>query len=118
MFTFIRSKSYLFGFIAGLFLIAMVNYYTAYPREKNGKNQESIESATEDFDAYKETGWPFRFHRSGTILHLDETLWPELIADIFIGLCIGQVMGAIFYVMTWSLIQRVPKRAEKMEWEE
>lgn len=106
MFKFVRSKSFLLGFFAGLLFVAMVNVYTAYPDHELERNSSGIE-ATEDFHAYKEIGWPFRFHRSGTILHLDELLWQELIADIAIAICISDVTGALCYFVTLSLTTRL-----------
>ena len=91
----------------------MVNVYTAYPNHEVERNNSGIEAATEDFDAYKEIGWPFRFHRSGTILHLDELLWPELIADIAIAICISNVTGAVCYFVTLSLTDRLWPRTEE-----
>jgi hypothetical protein len=101
--------------LAGLFVVAMLNAYTAYPSNEFEKNNSGIEAATEDFDVYKEIGWPFRFHRSGTILHIDEVFWTELIADIAIAVCISNVTGAVFYFIALSLMNRLPARTDEIE---
>jgi hypothetical protein len=115
MFAFVRSKSYLLGFLTGLFFVALVNTYTAYPDYEAEQNSTGDKAATEEFDAYKEIGWPFRFHRSGTILHLDETSWPELMADIAIAICIGNITGAVSYFLTVCLMSYLQMRKEKVE---
>jgi hypothetical protein len=97
----LRSRSFSLGFFAGLVLFATANIYTSYPGYESGSNNNGVVAVTEEFDALKEFGWPFRLHRSGTILHLDEFLWKGLVADLVIAVCVSVCIGlACFLLVT------------------
>jgi hypothetical protein len=80
-----RSKPFIIGFLSSLFLFIVINIYT-YDDGLGGFTNKDGVRATECFDCLKQFGWPFRLHQSGTILHIDEFLWPGFIADSLIVL--------------------------------
>lgn len=94
----LRSRSFALGFLIGLLLFAAANIYTSYPGYASKSNNNGV-AVTEEFDALKEFGWPFRLHRSGTILHLDEILWKGLVADIVIAVCVSAGIGLVFFLL-------------------
>ena len=94
-----RSRSFTLGFFVGLVLFATANVYTSYPGYESGSQNNGVVAVTEEFDALKEFGWPFRLHRSGTILHLDGFLWKGLVADIAVAVCVSVCIGFVFFLL-------------------
>ena len=108
----LRSRPFLIGFFTGLLLVVIANIYTAYPEYMRGSNDRI--TFVEDFDGLTETGWPFRFHRSGTLVHLNEVLWLGLIADITIAIGIG-IAGGILFQYLLSIWRLRLNRKERVE---
>ena len=93
-----NSRSVTLGVLVGLLFFAAANIYTYYSEYNSGSNNHVV-VVTEEFDALKEFGWPFRLHRSGTLFHLDEILWRGLVADIAIALCVSICIGFLCFLL-------------------
>jgi hypothetical protein len=105
MLRIIRSKSFIAGVFAGFVVFAVVNVLTAYPGYECVSCSGGV-MATEEFDAYTEFGWPFRFHIGGTILHLDVILWRGLLADILVAAAISCAAGLLSRSLLAAWIDR------------
>ena len=89
-----KSKLFIIGFLSGLVIFTAINIYT-YDDGLGAFTSQNGERATECFDCLKQLGWPFRLHQSGTVLHIDELLWPGLIVDILIALVASIGIGLL-----------------------
>ena len=94
----IRSRQFFLGFVFGLVLLIAANIYSFYLAYEGGGNGNGS-TVTEEIDALKEFGWPFRIHKSGTILQTNEIRWDGLTADalITIGFAVG--VGAASFLL-------------------
>lgn len=79
-----RTKASAVGFFSALLLLIVVNVYS-YTKM----------SEEECFDCVKGFGFPFRLYESGTILHLETILWPGLLADVLVAVCVSVVIGLL-----------------------
>jgi hypothetical protein len=78
-----RSKAIAIGCLSSLLLFIAINIYTYDDGLGEFTSKDGVR-ATECFDCLRRFGWPLRHHQSGTLLHIDEFLWPGFIADILI----------------------------------
>ncbi len=90
----IKSRAFIIGFLGGLLLLAVIYIYT-YDGGAGGATIRDGVRMVECFDCLKQVGWPFRLHKSGTFAHVDEFLWPGLIADILLALFMSTVVGLV-----------------------
>jgi hypothetical protein len=107
MLSMVRSKSFLAGFFLGLLFFLTDNIYT-YDDGTDVFGKDTGAQVVECFDCLQQFGWPFRLHRSGTIMHVDEILWMGLSADVFIAASASTIIGALSYIL--FLRFRAPRR--------
>lgn len=84
MWTPIRTRAFAAGFFGGMLLLVAVNVYSY-----NNMNEE------ECFDCIQGFGFPFRLYEQGTILHLETILWPGLLADVLVVICVSVGIGLL-----------------------
>lgn len=90
----LRSRSFTLGFLVGLLLFAAANIYTFWRKQwSNGGICYTV----------KESGWPFRLHRSGFSIcgtdNWDRFLWKGLVADIAIAVCVSICIGFVCFLL-------------------
>jgi hypothetical protein len=83
----VQSKAFIVGFFTGLFLFIVINVYS-YSRMQE----------QECFDCLLGFGFPFHLYESGTILHLERTLWLGLIVDFLIAICASILIGLVCHI--------------------
>jgi len=93
--NFFSNKAFRLGIFAGILTYILVYGYNQ-PPEKKGIC----------FDCYESSGFPFTSHESGTMLHLDQTLWLGLIANIFIAVIFIFATGLISSFIRSKIVSR------------
>ena len=89
---FYSNKAFKLGILGGILIYILIYGYNQSPERK------SI-----CFDCYETSGFPFTSHESGTMLHLDQTLWLGLVANILIAVLFIFAVGLISSFV-WSKI--------------
>jgi hypothetical protein len=97
MSNFYSNKAFKLGIFAGILIYVLIYGYNQPPERKSLC-----------FDCYETSGFPFTSHESGTILHLDRTLWLGIIANILIAILFIFAAGLVSN-FAWSKI--FPRRA-------
>jgi hypothetical protein len=90
----IISRAFIIGFLSGLLLFGAVNIYTYDDGTQGATGPDGVRMAA-CFDCPEQIGWPFRFYQSGTFAHVNEFLWPGLLADILMAVFGSAVVGLL-----------------------
>ena len=92
---FYSNKAFKLGIFGGILIYVLIYGYN-----------QPLERKSICFDCYKTSGFPFTSHESGTILHLDQTLWLGLIANIFIAVTFILAVGLISSFVWSEIVSR------------
>lgn len=91
--NFLKEKSFLIGFLFGLSLTVLTNYY-----DYQSENMFSCD------DCILSLGYPFTFYREGGFVTIKEIVWVGLISDVFIAIIFSFIVGLLFKLI-WSKFQ-------------
>ena len=81
---FYSNKAFKLGIFVGIFIYISIYAYNSPP----ARNRLC-------FDCYEVSGFPFNSYESGTILHLDRTLWFGQIANVLFAILFVFIVGLI-----------------------